>query len=212
MAPWAQGAFNIVSFYRKLDDLILDPYINPEFYKRMIEYFSNRMLETIRQFIKAGADIICCGGNVGNASMTGPKFFKEFVLPYEKKIAKLVKDSGAFYLYHNCGDAAALLDYYPQIGMNIYETLTPAPYGDTDLDDALVKFDKSITLSGNIDQVSFLKNASPEEIREEVRKVLDKVKKRGNFILATTDYFSEQTPYENIFAFAEAGMEYGKYD
>ncbi len=75
-----------------------------------------------------------------------------------------------------------------------------------------MKFDKSITLSGNIDQVSFLKNASPEEIREEVRKVLDKVKKRGNFILATTDYFSEQTPYENIFAFAEAGMEYGKYD
>jgi hypothetical protein len=38
-----------------------------------------------------------------------------------------------------------------------------------------------------------------------------KVKKRGNFILATTDYFSEGTPEENIHAFAQAGLKYGRY-
>ena len=210
-APWAQGAFNSVSFYRKLDDLIVDPFIDPDFYREMMNYFSGRMFETIKQFAAAGADIICCGGNVGNATMVGPVFFKEYVLPYEIEFTKKVKALGVYYLYHNCGDAALLLDYYPQIQMNIYETLTASPYGDTILEDALRKIDRNITLSGNIDQIEFLKTASEEEVRQKVRNVLESAKTRGNFILAATDYFSEGTPYANIHAFAKAGMEFGRY-
>lgn len=211
IAPWAQGAYNSVSFYRKLDDLIVDPFINPEFYHEMITYFSGRMFDAIKQFVEAGADIICCGGNVANSTMVGPVYFKEYVLPYEIAHTKKVKDLGAFYLYHNCGDAAVLLDLYQDIGMDIYESLTSAPYGDTVLEDALLKMNKSITLSGNIDQIDFLKKASPEEIKSRVREVLETVKPRSNFILAATDYFSEGTPYENIRAFADAGREYGVY-
>ncbi len=210
-APWAQGAFNSVSFFRKLDDLIVDPYVDPDFYRRMILYFSGRMFETIRQFAAAGADIVCCGGNVGNATMVGPNFFRDFILPYEIEFTKKVKDLGLFYLYHNCGDAALLLDQYSAIDMNIFETLTPKPYGDTTLEDALQKIDRKITLSGNLDQISFLKTATEDQVREKVREILETVKPRGNFILAATDYFSEGTPYENIRAFSEAGREYGRY-
>ena len=210
-APWAQGAFNSVSFFRKLDDLIVDPYENSEFYHRMITYFSARMLDTIKQFAEAGADIVCCGGNVGNSTMVGPVFFNRHILPYEIEFTRKVKELGVYYLYHNCGDASMLLDCYSDIKMNIYESLTPPPYGDTRLEDALYKIDRSITLCGNIDQIDFLRKAAPVEIREEVRRVLDAVKKRGNFILATTDYFSEGTPHENIRAFAQAGVEFGYY-
>ena len=95
--------------------------------------------------------------------------------------------------------------------MDIYESLTPKPFGDTNLEDALVKIDKSITLCGNIDQIAFLKEAEPGEIRHEVKRVLDLAKKRGKFILGTTDYFSEGTPCKNIKAFSEAGREFGNY-
>jgi len=210
-APWAQGAFNSVSFYRKLDDLIVDPYINREFFNEMILYFSDRMQDTISQFAAAGADMVCCGGNVGNATMVGPRFFKEFILPHEIRFTKKVKDMGLFYLYHNCGDASLLLQYYSKIKMNVYESLTAPPYGDTLLEDALEKIGKDIVLCGNIDQIDFLKKASEEEIYQEVKRVLEMVKPRGNFILGTTDYFSEGTPYNNIQAFARAGLEYGRY-
>ena len=93
--------------------------------------------------------------------------------------------------------------------VRVYVFLTPAPYGDSRLVDALAKFDKGITLCGNIDQMIFLRMLTQ---KNEVRRVLEKVKQRGNFILATTDYFSEVTPYENMRAFAEAGLEYGRYD
>jgi len=58
---------------------------------------------------------------------------------------------------------------------------------------------------------SFLKNASAEEVKDRVKKLLCKVKPRGNFILGTSDYLSEGTPYENIKALIEAGYEYGSY-
>ena len=210
-APWAQGAFNSVSFYRNLEDLIMDPFTDPAFYQQMIVYFSRRMVETIRQFAASGADMICCGGNVGNATMVGPKFFHRYILPYEIAFTKKVKDLGLFYLYHNCGDAKALLDSYSSIGMDVYESLTPPPFGDTLLDEALEKISPGITLCGNIDQIEFLKTSSEEEIRRKVAQVLEKAKVRGNFILGTTDYFSEGTPHQNIRAFAEAGIEFGRY-
>lgn len=211
IAPWGQGAFNSVSFYRKLDDLILDPYLNPEFYTRIMHYFSSRMLDTLRQFKDAGADMVCCGGNVANSTMVGPDFFKKYVLPYEIEFTKKVKDMGLFYLYHNCGDASKLLQFYSDIKMNIYESLTPPPYGDTHFEDALNTIDPDIILCGNIDQIDFLKKASVDEIHAKVKEVLEKAKRRGNFILGTTDYLSEVTPHENLFAFAKAGLQYGSY-
>ncbi|MBI3986540.1 MAG: hypothetical protein HY343_06455 [Lentisphaerae bacterium] len=210
-APWVQGAFNSACLYRRLDDLLLDPYDNPGFYETMMAYFSGRTLDVARQFARAGADMVSVAGNAATSTLVGPEHFRKYVLPYEIALSGKLKRLGLYYLYHNCGDAAALLQYYPQIGMDVYESLTPPPYGDTLLEDALGKFDRRIALCGNIDQIDFLRKASPEEIRSEVKRVLALVKPRGNFILATTDYLCEGTPRENIAALAEAAREFGVY-
>jgi uroporphyrinogen decarboxylase len=210
-APWIQGAFNSLGMVRRLDDLLVDPYINPKLFTAMKEYFPARTREIARRLIKAGADLICAGGNMATGTMVGPEYYKNYILDIEIEHCRKVKEMGAAYLYHNCGDAASLLPLYSNIQMDVYESLTPPPYGDTDFDTALSTIDKNITLSGNIDQISFLKEASPEKIEEKVKSILTKAKKRGNFILATTDYFSEGTPEENIHAFAEAGLKYGIY-
>jgi hypothetical protein len=211
VAPWAQGAFNSVSFYRAMDKLIMDPYIDEGFYKNMMEYFSQRMYQLIKQLADAGADMICAGGNVANGTTAGPNYFEQYVLPYEVDFTQKVKDLGVYYLYHNCGDAKSLYHLYSPIKMDVYETLTAPPYADGDLQLAFDTFDSDIVLSGNIDQVDFLINASPEEVKEKVKATLDIAKPYGNFILAASDYFSEGTPYENIQAFADAGFEYGGY-
>jgi uroporphyrinogen-III decarboxylase len=100
---------------------------------------------------------------------------------------------------------------YNQLGLDALETLTEKPFGDTDIDHAISVMDKTITVVGNIDQIEFLRTATPEEIREAVRRLLDKFKKRRKFILGTSDYISEGTSYENIKAFHDAGREFGEY-
>jgi len=211
IAPWAQGAFNSTSFYRSIDQLFMDPYLDRGFYKSMMEYFSERMFFINKQLVDAGADMLCCSGNVANGTTAGPNFFKEQVLPFEIDFTKRVKDLGVFYLYHNCGNAQSLYDLYSPIKMNVYETLTAPPYADGDLQKAFETFDSDIVLSGNIDQIDMLVNGTPAEIRKKVKETIAIAKPYGNFILSTSDYLSEGTPYENIQAYADAGLEFGNY-
>jgi hypothetical protein len=68
-----------------------------------------------------------------------------------------------------------------------------------------------MVLRGNIDQVDFLPNATPDEVRARVRDLLVKVKPRGNWILSTTDWWVDGLPHANLEAFVDAALEYGQY-
>ena len=209
-APWIQGAFNLVAFYyRRLDDLLLDAILNPEFYTRMMTYFVNRYEEFVQQVIDAGADMISYGANIANGKLISPRYYETYIRPHEAQLIQFIQDQGVGVIHHNCGYARNLLRLYPDLGMKCHESLTPPPYGDTDLVDAVDVFGHSVTLSGNIDQIDLLRQGSAEEIESAVRKTLDTVRGRCHFVLATTDYFNENTPADKIRILAEAGHKYG---
>jgi uroporphyrinogen-III decarboxylase len=100
---------------------------------------------------------------------------------------------------------------YNEMDIDCWGYLTPPPYGDVVLEDALRIIRPDMVLRGNIDQVEFLVRASPAEIKAHVGRVLSTVKPRGNWILSTTDFFFDGCPQDNIMAFAEAGRQYGAY-
>jgi uroporphyrinogen decarboxylase len=94
---------------------------------------------------------------------------------------------------------------------DVWGYLTPPPFGDVNLDEALRVIRPDMILRGNVDQVDFMVKATPNEVRQRVCGVLEKAKPRGNFILSTTDFFFDGTPYANIDAFVAAGREFGAY-
>ena len=204
------GAFNCLNMYRSLELMMMDPFTDIGFYKAMIEYFSHRGLSIIKKMVEHGGDIIECGANLATSDLV-EQFFQDYVFEYEKNLVEGIHSLGVFDIYHNCGDADKIMHLYNKMGINAWGYLTPPPYGDVDLDKALKVINKDIVLIGNIDQVDFLVKATPKEIKERVRQTLEKAKPRGNFILSTTDWPFDNTPFENIKAFAEAGLEYGVY-
>jgi uroporphyrinogen decarboxylase len=211
VAPWIQGAFNLLAiYYRKVDDLLTDALLEPEFFRRMMEYFQQRYMVFVRQVIEAGADVLSYAGNIANGKMVGQEFFRAHIWPYEKRFIDWIQAQGVPVLYHNCGYARGLLPLYPSLGLRAYESLTPAPYGDTVLEDAVQAFGRGTTLLGGIDQLDLLRKGTIGEISAGTRKVLDTVRGRCFFILGTTDYFNENTPREKILALSEAGHRYGR--
>lgn len=210
VAPWMQGAFNHAGFFfRSPDELMLDALTSPDFYHRLMGYFQGRNKQIARQCLSAGAEVMSYGANIASGKMVSPEFFGEFILPYEQDLIEFVQSNGGRALFHNCGYARNLLPVYRELGMRAYESLTPPPYGDTPLAEALDVLGGVCALSGNIDQIDFLQRAAPSEIRERVRETMDAVRGRAAFILATTDYFHEDTPHTNVQAFADAGREFG---
>jgi uroporphyrinogen decarboxylase len=211
VAPWIQGAFNLLAiYYRKVDDLLMDALLEPEFFHRMMEYFLQRYMRFVQQLIDAGADVLCYAGNIANGKMVGREFFQRSIWPHEKRFIDAIQAQGIPVLYHNCGYAKGLLPLYPSLGLRAYESLTPRPYGDTVLEEAVQAFGTETTLLGGIDQLDLLRRGTTAEIEAEVKRVLDTVRGRSHFILGTTDYFNENTPREKILALSEAGHRFGK--
>jgi len=204
------GAFNVLNQFRKLDDLLIDPLVDEGFYRSMMDYFLGWLLKQAIKIVQAGADVVEFTGNTAT-SMVGPRFFQQYVLEYENRLARAIHEAGAFSIYHNCGDAARIMHLYNEMDIDVWGYLTPPPYGDVDLDEALRVVRPDMVLRGNIDQVEFMMKATPDEVRNRVREVLLKVRTRGNWILSTTDFFFDGTPYQNIQAFTEAGREFGSY-
>lgn len=212
ITPSIHGAFNTLAYYyRKLDDLLLDIVERPDFYDQMIRHFMNRRQKYIQQLIDVRPLLIDVGVNIANSRMVSPAFWVEYVLPYENALADFIQDQGVSCLFHNCGYASAHMDLYHRIHHRGWGYLTPPPHGDTDFAKAIEILPSTMLLWGNIDQVDFLRQASPHEVEQRVREVLDMVKNRGHFILGTSDHLEVNTPVANLHAFVRAGRRFGTY-
>ena len=204
------GAFNILSMFRNLEQLMMDPMVDEGFYRAMMEFFLPRLIQRADKMVQAGADVIEVAAQLAGSSV-GPEFYREYILDYENRLLKGIHEAGGLAIFHNCGQAGAIMHLYNEMDIDCWGYVTPPPFGDVDFDEALKLIRPDMALRGNIDQVDFMVNASPQEVRERTREVVLKAKQRGNFILSTTDFFFDNTPYENIKAFAQAGLEYGTY-
>ncbi|RKY04031.1 MAG: hypothetical protein DRP56_10615 [Planctomycetota bacterium] len=212
VSPAIPGAFNLLGHcYRPLENLLMDAMMEPDFYHDMMNYFVSRTFNYMQQIIDVGIEFLEFGANMANGIVVSPDYLVEHILPYENKLADFAQNQGVLTLYHNCGHAKNHLDVYGQLHHRAWGYLAPAPHGDVVLDDVIKKVPKEMILWGHVDQIDFLRQASPEEIQQRVKYICEKMKPRGNFILGTTDYLEVNTPPENLHALVEAGHKYGRY-
>ena len=204
------GAFNILTMFRDTEQVFTDPVTDEGFYREMAEFFLGRLIVRARKMIDAGADVIEVAAQIAG-SQVGPDFYRRYILKYEQRLCRALREAGALVILHNCGPAQKIMQLYNELEIHCWGYLTPPPFADVELEEALRVMRPDLALRGNVDQVEFMVRASPEQVRERVRDVLEKAKPRGNFILSTTDFFFDGTPYDNIKAFAEAGLQYGRY-
>ena len=95
IAPWIQGVFNEVSFwFRKLDDLIMDALLQPDFYQDLMTFCLDRVLRLVEQYIAADVDVLSAGGNIANGKLVGREFFAQHIAPYERQLIEFIQERG----------------------------------------------------------------------------------------------------------------------
>lgn len=210
--PWGVGGvYNMAATCWGVQNLLIDPYVRPEFYREMMEFFADWIVRDYELMVETDHDAIGIQGNIANGALMNDAFFREHILPYEMKITKVIRDAGKYSIYHNCGKAKNLYPSYRDLGIDVWETVAPDPMGDNDLKEAREFFGSELILSGNLDQVSFLKTATPEQVKEKVHKIVEDGKPGGAFIFAGSDYLEPETPVRNIRAAISAATEYGAF-
>lgn len=212
LAPWGfAGVFNFCCDLCGMEDFYTMPYEDESRYRALMDGIA--VAQAAGAAALAGTAVDCIGmqGHMAGGATTSPDYFREFVMPYERRVVEAIHDAGKFSVYHNCGSARNLYSNYREIGMTVWETVSEPPRGDNRLAEAKAVLGDRICLLGNLDQVEFLKHATPQQVAARAREIIEVGKTGGRFIFSTSDYLENDTPRENVVAMIAAAKEAGGY-
>lgn len=212
LAPWGfAGVFNVAAELAGMDSIYVMPYEDEPLYR----HFADRLAAAESAYnvalAEAGVDCVGFQGHIAGGESAGPEYFRAYVQEYEKRVVDAIHAAGAFTIYHNCGFARSLYANYAEIGMTAWETVAEPPRGDNRLVDAKAALGDRICLVGNIDQVDFLKRATPAEVDARTREIVCAGKPGGRFIFAASDFLEKNTPLANVASMIAAAKDEGRY-
>jgi uroporphyrinogen-III decarboxylase len=188
-------------------DLIMATYDKPDWVHELLRILLDKKLQFIESMKGAKFDLVETGGGAGSSTVISPKIFKEFCLPYDKRMHEALQDLGFMVTYHTCGGTLGIEEYIVETGADVSETLAPLSVGGNQEPwDFQKKVGNRLALIGGLDQFNVLTSGSANSIREKVFQLFDKVGQDGGYVCSASDHFFE-TPVSNLVAFAEAARE-----
>jgi uroporphyrinogen decarboxylase len=87
------------------------------------------------------------------------------------------------------------------MGLDIFNTFQPEVM---DVDWVKREYGRHLTFYGGISTQQVLPRVGPDEVRAEVRRMIDRIGAGGGYIVAPTHAIPRDVPPENIVAFIEA--------
>ncbi|MDC7227249.1 MAG: uroporphyrinogen decarboxylase family protein, partial [Spirochaetales bacterium] len=211
LSAWTNGGlFNNISGFIEHTMVYSVFLTDPDFYKEMMAFAKTRVFDFTQAVIDSGVDALCVGGNVAGGFL-GEKFFDEYIREYETGYIDFIQSQGKPVIYHNCGEAMALVEPYKKMGIKNIEPFSPYPLGDGDLDALAGMVSDEFTVTGGVDQVNVIQKGTVEDVERLTLETLNKGKKFDRYILQSADFLEYGTPIENVEAFARIGLANAEY-
>jgi MtaA/CmuA family methyltransferase len=198
---WVEGGLAEAADLRGVSTVLLDLYDDPAWTKDLLEICVEAEIAFARAQVAAGADIIGMGDAI--ASQVSAAMYREFALPYERRIFAAVKEMGALCRLHICGDITHILPDVLESGADIVDVDWMVDFGYA----AEVCGDRAV-VCGNYDPVSVMLQGKPARVRQAVFDCLEMGGDRC-LIMAGCEV-PDGTPRANLLAQAEALRDAGR--
>jgi uroporphyrinogen decarboxylase len=132
--------------------------------------------------------------------------------PLHAEMISLIKQkTKAKVLFHTDGDVFNLIDDFIEIGVDILNPIQTSAGKMSNLEELKSRYDKKIVFCGAIDTQKVLPHGTPEEVKQEVKRVINILGRGGGYMVATVHTVMNEVPAENVLAMVDAVEEYGKY-
>lgn len=210
------GVFEQSCWLCGFDRMLIDMAMNREFVHvlfekicRLQEQFAHNYYSVVQDEI----DMVQTGDDFGtqNGPFFSPAMYRELVMPYQKRYHEAIRaETNAKIFQHSCGSVYRLLEGMIEAGVEI---LNPIQISAAEMEPAALKkeFGDVLVFHGGIDVQKAIPFMTPDEIRDEVKRIIDILAPGGGYILAPSHNMQEDTPPENVVAMFEAALEFGRY-
>jgi uroporphyrinogen decarboxylase len=205
-------------YLRGLEQWFMDMLTQPAFCEALLDRTLQFWIDWFRRFLdEVGdlVDVIMLGDDL--AGQHGPLFrpavYREVVKPRQKTLVQYIRSrTRAKIWYHTCG---ACVDFIPDLLENGVDILNPVQISAKGMEPARLKAafgDRLVFWGGAIDAQHVLPTASPEEVRQHVRRNLAVWKPQGGYVFNNVHNLQAGVPPENIVALYDAAYEFGFYE
>jgi uroporphyrinogen decarboxylase len=175
---------------------------DPNFVHTLMDRITEYNLTQIKHACEAGVDAVWFGDDWGQQSglIMGPKHWREFIKPRLKIMYDAVKAYDKKVFIHCCGKVDEILPDFIELGIDLFNPFQPEV---TDVYQVKKQFGKEISFWGGISTQRLLPFGTPDEVKDEVKRLLDNVGKDGGYIAAPAHAIPGDAKPENVNAMIE---------
>lgn len=207
MSSHGGGVFEHLSWIMSFEGLCRALYED----RPLVEAVANRLGELMTGFYQHLLDLdhliaVFPGDDMGfrTGPLISPKDLRALILPWHKRFAAMAHAKGLPYFLHSCGDVLKIMDdLIDDVGIDgkhSYEdVIIPAP-------EFQARYGDRIAVLGGMD-VNILAAATPAQVRERARFLLETCGSRGRYALGSGNSIPSYVPPENYLAMLDEAFE-----
>jgi len=176
--------------------------------ERLRERYTDYMIRKTRAICeKTTFESLFIGCTWSCLSLISPAMWRKWDKPVLAAICDEAHRHGRLLHLHNHGKCLVLAADFPEIGVDCVCPFERPPGGDVEglagLKLVAERLAGRTTMNGNIHTVETLIRGNPDDVRREVREVLEAFQGNPHVIVGTGDQVGRETPEENIRAMIE---------
>jgi uroporphyrinogen decarboxylase len=215
--PWLLFPFERAYAMQGMDTFLLNMARDPDFARALLEKIAVYCKQLMGRFLEElgdNVDIIKIGDDLGTQEslMISPKMYREILKPVHADFISFIKArTKARIFFHSDGDVAPLIEDFIEMGVDILNPIQTSAGSMSDLPSLKKRFGSNIVFCGGIDTHRVLPFGTTEEIRQEVRRVMQILGPGGGCMIGAVHTVMNDVPPENVLAMVDAVEEFGHY-
>ena len=203
------GAFERICAMMGHVNGLMAPYDDEEAYAEYVEAYADYRIEQMEYFKKyLDVDFLMMHDDWGNQNsmFMSPEMWRKFYKEPERRMVKRCHELGMYYMHHSCGYNEPIIGDMVEIGIDSWHSVQPC----NDLKKIKAEYGDRLIFAGAVSpQVTDVPGASEEDIRAEVRRVIDTLGKGGGLMASSAVMFSVIPGVDGIID--DEGKKYGQY-
>lgn len=214
--PWLLFPFERAFAMQGMERFLLNMAMYPDFAEALLWKIQELCKVGMGHFLEAlgpNVDIVKIGDDLGTQEslLVSPEMYRTMLKPVHADFIGFIKQrTHAKVMFHTDGDIFPLIGDFIEMGVDILNPIQTA--GKMANTEALQeRFGSDIVFCGGIDTGHILPEGSPEEVRGEVRRVINTLGPGGGLMIGAVHTVMNDVPAENVLAMVDAVEEFGYY-
>jgi uroporphyrinogen decarboxylase len=215
--PWLLFPLERAFAMQGMDTFLMNMALYPDFAEALLWKIESLCKTLMGHFLEAlgnNVDMIKIGDDLGTQEslLMSPAMYRSFLKPVHADYIEFIKQrTKAAVFFHTDGDVFPLIDDFVEMGVDVLNPIQTSAGKMSNLSLLKERWGHQLTFCGGIDTHRILPTGTPEEVRAEVRRVIDILGPDGGYMVSSVHTVMDDVPPENILAMVDAVEEFGRY-